>query len=225
MNDIQTNDALFKSIGLSTQRDQKPDDKKIGQQQFLELMVAQIRNQDPFKPLENGEFLTQIAQFSQVSGIQDLQNSFSQFANSLGSNQALQASALVGRTVYIPGEVATLTPGENFSGVASLPQSTTNLTVSIYDAAGALVKNIDLGERNAGTVSFNWDGTDESGQAAPAGPYKIVATANIDGKNTTLGTLVSDKVESVTIGKAGQGTILNLSSLGSVGLNDIYEIR
>ena len=87
MNDIQSTD-VFSSLGLATSRDLQKDKNTLGQEQFLELMVAQVRNQDPFKPLENGEFLSQIAQFSQVSGIQDLQNSFSQFANSLGSNQA-----------------------------------------------------------------------------------------------------------------------------------------
>ena len=225
MNDIQSTDAVFKNLGISTQRDQEPKKEELGQEQFLELMIAQVRNQDPFKPLENGEFLGQIAQFSQVSGIQELNNSFAQFANSLGSNQALQASALVGRDVFIPGDVAALTPGENFSGVAALPQSTSSLSISIYDTAGSIVRTIDMGSQGEGTVPFEWDGTDDAGQGVPAGPYRVVANATINGDNVAVGTLVSDTVESVTIGQSGQGTILNLASLGSVGLADIYEIR
>ncbi len=224
MNDIQSTD-VFSSLGLATSRDLQKDKNTLGQEQFLELMVAQVRNQDPFKPLENGEFLSQIAQFSQVSGIQDLQNSFSQFANSLGSNQALQASALVGREVFIPGDVAVLTPGENFSGVVAVPETTTNLSVSVYDISGSLVKTIPLGTNDAGTVAFNWDGTNEAGQGVPAGPYQIVANAVINGDTVAVGTLVSDKVDSVTIGSAGQGTVLNLSSLGSVSLADVREIK
>lgn len=224
MNDIQSTD-VFSSLGLATSQDLQKDKNTLGQEQFLELMVAQVRNQDPFKPLENGEFLSQIAQFSQVSGIQDLQNSFSQFANSLGSNQALQASALVGRDVFIPGDIATLTPGESFDGVVAIPEPASDVSVSIYDPSGQLVKTIQLGASPAGTATFSWDGTDEAGQGVPAGPYRVEANANINGDSVTIGTLVSDTVESVTISRNGQGTVLNLSSLGSVGLADVYEIR
>jgi len=225
MNDIQSSDAIFKNLGLATQRDQAPKDDSLGQEQFLELMVAQVRNQDPFKPLENGEFLSQIAQFSQVSGIQELQNSFSQFANSLGSNQALQASALVGREVFVPGDTAVYNPGQAFNGVVELSQSTSDLTVSVVNSAGETVRTVPMGTQQAGSFAFNWDGSTDAGSPAPAGVYKVVAEANIDGEKVAVGTLVADKVDSVTIGRAGQGTILNLSSLGSVGLADVREIR
>jgi hypothetical protein len=83
---------------------------KLGQEQFLKLMITQLNNQDPFKPLESGEFLGQLAQFGTVSGIQDLQQSFQGLAGSMQSNQALQAAGLVGRSVYVPAQEAWLPP-------------------------------------------------------------------------------------------------------------------
>ena len=76
-----------------------PIKKKLGQQDFLRLMVAQIQNQDPMQPQMNGEFLSQLAQFSTNDGVAKMQESLQQMATSLQSNQALQASALVGRKV------------------------------------------------------------------------------------------------------------------------------
>ncbi len=227
MNSVN-NDAL-QSLGLSTNRNNidKANEGKneLGQEQFLELMTAQIRNQDPFKPLENGEFLSQIAQFSTVSGIQDLQNSFSSFAGSISSNQALQASALVGRSVLVNSDVSVLQPGGKVEGGINLPSSSSQVNVEFYNLAGELVKNLSLGAQGTGTAQFSWDGFTDNGQPAPAGVYRMVANAAIDGENITLGTLVKDNVESVILGRPGEGTTLNLSSLGATNFNRVEEIR
>jgi len=223
------NTDTLQNLGLSTNRDNvnkaAENSNDIGQQQFLELMVAQIRNQDPFEPLENGEFLSQIAQFSTVSGIQDLQDSFSSFAGSISSNQALQASALVGRSVAVNSDVAVLKAGSNIEGALGLPSNSTNVKVEFFNTAGELVRSVPLGEKNAGLVDFSWDGRDASGNAAPTGAYRIVATANIDGEEVALGTLVKDNVESVILGRPGEGTTLNLSALGATDFNRVEEIR
>src|SRR3569832_2993970 len=77
---------------------------KLGQSDFLKLMTSQLRNQDPMQPMDIGAFLGQIAQFSQVSGIQDMQASVKQLVDTLSSNQAMQASSQVGKTVVAPAE-------------------------------------------------------------------------------------------------------------------------
>ena len=221
-------DAL-QSVGLASNRENvnraAEGSNELGQQQFLELMVAQIRNQDPFEPLENGEFLAQIAQFSTVSGIQGLQDSFSSFAGSLSSNQALQASALVGRSVQINSEIGVLQPGGNINGAIGLPSDSTAVKVEFFNSAGELVRELPLGPNKGGLVEFNWDGLDDSGKAAPTAAYRIVATANIDGEDVALGTLVKDSVESVILGRPGEGITLNLSALGATDFNRVEEIR
>jgi len=223
------NNDTLQSLGLATNRDNanktNEESNELGQEQFLELMTAQIRNQDPFEPLDNGEFLSQIAQFSTVTGIQGLQDSFSSFAGSISSNQALQASALVGRSVLVNSENAVLQPGGKVEGGINLPGSSSQVNVEFYNLAGELVKDLSLGPQNAGTAQFNWDGFADNGQPAPAGIYRIVANASIDGENVTLATLIKDNVESVILGRPGEGTTLNLSSLGATDFNRVEEIR
>jgi len=84
----------------------------LGLNDFFKLMVTQLKNQDPMKPLENGEFLSQIAQFGTVSGIDKLNKTFEGLAANLTSGQAIQAGNLIGREVLVPGGVAALAPGQ-----------------------------------------------------------------------------------------------------------------
>ena len=223
------NNEALQSLGLTANRDSvnkaNEANKELGQEQFLELMTAQIRNQDPFKPLENGEFLSQIAQFSTVTGIQELQDSFSSFAGSISSNQALQASALVGRSVLVNSDASILQPAGKVEGAINLPTSSSEVNVEFYNAAGELVKQLPLGPQSQGIAQFTWDGFGSNGTRAPAGVYRIVANAAIDGETVALGTLVKDNVESVILGRPGEGTTLNLSSLGPTDFNRVEEIR
>ncbi len=119
VNDINSG-AAIQELGLGRSTETNKDRNKLGQAEFLELMVAQLKNQDPFKPLENGDFIAQMAQFSAVSGMDKLQSSFDTLAGSLQSNQALQASTLVGRSVLVPASQAPLSPQGNIRGVLDL---------------------------------------------------------------------------------------------------------
>jgi flagellar basal-body rod modification protein FlgD len=227
MSTINT-DAL-QNLGIASNRENankaNAESKELGQQQFLELMVAQVRNQDPFEPMENGEFLSQIAQFSTVNGIQDLQESFSSLAGSLSSNQALQASALVGRSVMVNSDAGVLQPGGTLNGAIGLPTDTSEVKVQFYNTAGELVRELPLGAQQQGIVEFSWNGLADDGSQAPASAYRIVASAKIDGEDVALGTLVKDNVESVILGRPGEGTVLNLSALGATDFNRVEEIR
>lgn len=199
---------------------------RLGQEDFFKLLITQLRNQDPLRPLASGEFLSQIAQFSTVAGIQDLQRSFVQLAGSLYSNQALQASALVGRTVYVPGpEVALADDGSGVSGRIELAASATGLSVGIYDSAGQLVRRLALGPQPAGTIAFHWDGLTEAGTPAAAGRYRIKAEALIAGQSVAVDSLVAARVESVTLARAGQEITLNLAGLGPVDFAQVRQIQ
>lgn len=200
------------------------DRKSLGQEQFFELMVAQLQNQDPLKPLESNEFLSQVAQFSAVSGIEDMRSSMVDLANSMQSNQALQASMLVGREVLVPGNVATLIPGESYEGVVELAVSSPQVNLNVFDSAGQIVRQISLGAQQAGPVRFSWDGLTETGQAAPAGIYSVRANAVVDGQTEAMGTLIQTRVDSVTLGTQPGGLTLNLKDIGPVSFNDVREL-
>lgn len=218
--------TAINELGLGAQASKptkSPD--KLGQTEFLDLMVTQLKNQDPFKPMENGNFIAQMAQFSSVTGLAELQQSFDKLATSLQSNQALQASSLVGRTVMVPSAVGTLLPGGSIRGGVELPASSGAVGINIQDASGQIVRRLELGPQAAGEATFNWDGIGNDGLPAPAGRYFVSADAGIGGDTVALETFMSAAVGSVTLGQGGQGLTLNLTDGNVVDFSSVKEIQ
>jgi flagellar basal-body rod modification protein FlgD len=196
--------------------------KDLGKNEFLNLLVAQLNNQNPLEPQGNGEFIAQLAQFSSLEGIQQLNSSVSSMMSSFQSSQALQASSLVGRKVIVPSEKAVVDTSESFKASTVLPVSSSNVYVNVYDNSGSLVTRINLGEQAAGNVSFIWDGKDSSGNVAPPGTYKFEAQATYGSETKGLYTMLPANVDSVTLG--GNELMLNLAGLGSVPLSQVQVI-
>jgi len=147
----------------------------LGGTDFLTLMLAQLQNQDPTSPVDSNTFLTQLAQLSEVQGITSLNTNFSTLSNSLTSNQALQASSLLGHQAMVNSSTATLAAGATVTGAVNVPQTTSQVTLSISDSSGALVSQINLGAQSAGLANFSWNGTMGNGSQAPAGTYTLTA--------------------------------------------------
>lgn len=221
MTTIDPKNSVVEGLGLTPPKRTASD--KLGQEQFLQLMIAQLKNQDPMKPMENGEFLGQMAQFGTVSGIQDLQKTMSDMAGALTSNQALMASSLVGRAVLVPGNRVPYAPGVPVMAAAELPQAASDMRVSIVDGSGQVVRQMVLGPQNAGLVKFSWDGLNDAGAAAAPGTYTVRADAVLDGKATAMATSVVARVDSVSLGGT-QGVQLNLWDGTTVPLANVKEI-
>lgn len=218
----------YKSLGLATTdtgSSSATQKQSLGQDEFLKLLTTQLTHQDPTKPMDNTAFLGQMAQFSTVSGIQDLQASFEDFASSVSSGQALQAASLVGRHVSAPGSEALLSAGGSVSGDFDLPSSSANVKVKIIDpSTGDTVKELNLGEQAPGTINFEWDGSDSDGNLADPGVYKVEASASIDGTNTVLATNIQSQVQSVTMGTGSSSLKVNLVGLDSIKFSQIKQI-
>ena len=218
-----TIDSSYQAAGLTGAPEAERRDQ-LGQKDFLKLMTAQLANQDPFKPMESGEFMTQIAQFSSVQGIQDLQKSFGSFADSMVSNQSLQSASLVGRNVLAPADVGVLTE-EGLSGAFGLPSSASEVTVNVYNSAGELVKRLSLGAKDAGLGEYRWDGTTDSGEPALPGVYDIEVEAMIGGETEQVAHFAQAHVDSVVFGRVGEEPQVNLAGLGSLPVSRLHEIR
>jgi flagellar basal-body rod modification protein FlgD len=217
----------FNSLGLATTSNSTaPQKQTLGQDEFLKLLTTQMTHQDPMKPMDNGEFLGQMAQFSTVSGIQDLQASFKDFASSISSDQALQAASLVGRYVSAPSQQALLSAGGSVQGDFDLTSSSPAVNLKIINPqTGETVRDISMGPQSSGNTPFVWDGMDNNGQFANPGVYKIQASAEIDGVNTALATNIDSQVQSVTMGSGSStGLQVNLNGLGPVQFNKIKQI-
>lgn len=196
--------------------------KELGKNEFLNLLVAQLNNQNPLEPQGNGEFIAQLAQFSQVEGIEKLNSSMGSLLSGYQSSQALQASSLVGRKVIVPTDKAVVDTSESFKASLVLPTSSSNVYVNVYDNAGTVVSRVNMGEQAAGNVSFIWDGKDASGNLLPPGTYKFEAQATYEGETEGLYTMLPANVDSVVLG--GSELMLNLAGLGSVPLSQVQVI-
>jgi flagellar basal-body rod modification protein FlgD len=173
--------------------------------------------------MESGDFLSQIAQFSTVEGIGDLNDAFAGLSQSLVSNQALQATNLVGREVLAPTGVAALSQGGNIRGNVELPAASGEVVVNVYDQAGQVIRRLELGSQAAGPVAFQWDGLKNDGQFASPGSYFISAEASIDGQFESVETLLASEVRSVTLSNSG-GLLLDLDGIGSLDFSEVRQI-
>lgn len=223
MNSIQDN-RVFEELGVA-QAPKTSSTKTLGQEDFLKLMTAQMQNQDPFKPMENGEFIAQMAQFSTVTGITELRDSFRELAGSLYSNQAFQAASMVGREVLVPNGRGELSHEGTLKGAVELPHAVSNLNIGIYDLSGRLVRTVELGRQPEGMAEFSWDGLTEEGEWAPAGSYAIRAEGVEGGTNTAYDVLIAAQVNSVSLPKSGGELTLDVEGLGLVDLSQVRQIR
>jgi flagellar basal-body rod modification protein FlgD len=197
----------------------------LGGTDFLTLMLAQLKNQDPTSPVDSNEFLSQLASLSEVQGINQLNTSFSTLSNSMVSSQALQASSLLGHKVLAASSTGTLAAaGAALSGAVSVPQTTSQVTLNISNSAGVLVKSINLGAQTTGLADFTWNGQASDGSAAPAGTYTLSAQVAGAASGTAVTTLVSGTVDSVTMGAGTTGLTLNVDGLGSVPFSSVQQI-
>jgi flagellar basal-body rod modification protein FlgD len=201
----------------------RPTDE-LGQEAFLKLMLTQLKNQDPFEPLESGEFLGQIAQFSTVSGIQELQAIMTGVSSSITSDRSLRAASLLGRSVLVESAEGYLDLEEGLNGAVELQQSAESVLVEILDLSGARVGSVELGASASGLNSFSFNGIGSSGAELPAGRYRIRATAMAGGKSVSLQTLVSQRVAGVQITPGETDLTLDLAGGGSVVLGNVRRI-
>lgn len=200
---------------------------EMGKDEFMKLLIAQLENQDPLEPTDNTEFIAQMAQFSSLEGITNLNNTVNQFATSLQSTQALQASTLVGRSVQVLSDVALLEEGKEISGTLDLKESSGDVFVAVYASNGEYLGDIGLGSQQAGQVSFNWNGLDTDGEPFPPGAYQFRAYANNNGSNQSVELYLPQKVNSVALNAGVRGEILlNLNGYSEpVSLSQVKVIN
>lgn len=219
---INANASITDRYALPEQK--RTATKELGKNQFLELMVAQLKHQDPLNPVQNEAFVAQLAQFSSLEGIQNLNKSMDTVATTMASNQALQASLLVGRSVHVENQTAAFSGDKSVQGLANLPGSTDQFRVSVLDRSGQIVRQMDLGAQSAGEVKFGWDGRNNQGQLQASGVYEFRVEALQDGKNTRLTTWLPANVDSVTLDPVA-GMQLNLAGIGARTLTAVKQIN
>ncbi|GGY66337.1 flagellar hook assembly protein FlgD [Marinobacter zhanjiangensis] len=196
----------------------------LGKNEFMELMIAQLKNQNPLEPKGNGEFIADLAQFSSLEEMQSLNSSVDSVVGEFRSTQALQASAMVGKSVLAPANFGILDQSGQMQGAVNVPSSTGGLRINIENASGEMVRQLDLGQAAAGQQEFTWDGKDGNGNALPPGKYYVAAQGSYPDGNEQLQTMMSANVDSVSLGQGGSIT-LNLAGMGSLPLSEVQQIN
>jgi flagellar basal-body rod modification protein FlgD len=154
----------------------------MDQNDFLRLMTTQLTTQDPFNPVDNTQMVAQMAQFSQVAGIAEMNRSLQTIATSLGSNRLSDAASWIGHSMLVESEVATPLRDGTYAGEFDLANAAEQVTVSFLDENGALVHSQTLGPQAAGSNSFSWDGKNEAGESVAGGPLRLVVNATVGGQ-------------------------------------------
>lgn len=197
---------------------------QMGQEDFYALLTTQLSMQDPLNPTTNEDMIAQMTQFTMADGITALGSKMDQLTASMTSNQALEASSLVGRNVLLNSPTA-FSDGNGFKGQVPIPTSTQNVLVEVSSPTGGSVV-IPYGNQAAGMMDFEWDGKDANGNPWPPGPYEIKVTGLPNGATEaeSFSVLSYGNVSSVTLGQNGTGLELNIQGLGAIKLSDILAV-
>ena len=191
------------------------------QNQFLTLLVTQMKNQDPLNPMDNAQVTSQLAQLSTVTGINQLNAAVATLSSNMIAGQNLQAANMIGHGVIAPGSAISLSSGKSIYGV-DLAQGADKVDVAIKDASGATIKTISLGSTEAGLSQLTWDGSTDKGGVAPDGQYTFAVTATTAGKAVDATALSFGLVSSVT--SSAQGVKLSVANIGDISMSDVKKI-
>jgi flagellar basal-body rod modification protein FlgD len=195
----------------------------LGINDFLELMSTQLQNQDPTKPLDSSEFVSQLAQFGSVSGIQQMNTTLQTLSDSMRASQTLTGVSMVGHEVLATSDTANLTAGSSITGAVTVPGGASSVTLQVEDSSGAVVRQVAISP-TAGQQGFTWDGLSDSGAQLASGKYTLKVTASVGGAGQSLATSVIGTVSSVSIDTSTNAVTLNTPELGPVAMSSVQQV-
>ncbi len=206
----------------STESSQTTSDKELGKDTFLTLLVAQMENQDPLDPMEGTEFTAQLAQYSSLEQLYNVNDNLITISDGQTGLSNYSALNFMGKEIYVDGNDLTLEQGSATSGGFAI-DSDADCTVNILDANGQQVRSLLLEDLTAGTHGFDWDGLDESGNALTDGAYTFeVKAVGEDGETLSVDTYTSGTVDRVSL--EDDTPMLYVGDI-SVTISDVKEIR
>jgi flagellar basal-body rod modification protein FlgD len=198
------------------------------QDQFLNLLVTQLNNQDPLNPMDNSQMTSQLAQISTVQGITDLKSIVSSISGQIDVSQSMAAVSMIGKKVLVPGDAVKMDTDATGARVVTpigidLQADAADVKMTISDSSGRVVRSIDLGKQSSGILTPAWDGKDDSGNAMPDGSYTIGVTA-VDGNGAavTADALTYGQVQNVAY--TTNGVRLDLGLTGQFSMLDIRQV-
>ncbi|AOE40890.1 flagellar basal-body rod modification protein FlgD [Pantoea agglomerans] len=192
------------------------------QNQFLTMLVTQLKNQDPTNPMDNSQLTTQLAQINTLSGIEKLNTTLGSISGQISTSQSLQSSTLIGHGVMVNGGQVLVGNGTTTPFGVELASASTGTSATIKDASGTVIDTVDLGALSAGVHTFSWDGKLTDGSVAPDGKYSVAIAASNGNAQLVAQPLNYAYVNGVST--ANNTTKLDLGTMGSATLDDVRQI-
>ena len=222
----QSLSAILNKLGInSSEKSNVPKAKdQLGQEDFLKLMTTQLQNQDPFAPMENGEFIAQMAQFSTVTGITSMDESLKNVAAKLGETRIATAANMLGHSVLVPGKIARADDDGSVNGVIDLPSASTNVNVVFKSQNGEIIDTINLGNQSSGLVGFAWHGAPKD-MIENDEPIFVEAYANSGKGMEGVSSSIFAEVLSSSAGDGDSGVMLDVRDYGTISANEVIKFR
>jgi len=192
------------------------------QKNFLTLLVAQIKNQDPTDPLKNTELTSQLAQINTASGIEKLNNTANKLSHQIQKNQNIQLSSLIGHHVMIHNKKIVHTKDTPTKFGIELIGNATSVQIQITDKNKKVLYIKNIKDTEAGIYNFFWDGKDLDNKSVMTGKYDISVIAKNEDQNVPVNTLSEALVNSVIL--SSNDPVIDLGTEGNVIFSEIYEI-
>ena len=222
----QSLQRILDKIGVKSANEKKEEVNKstLGQEDFLKLMTTQLQNQDPFAPMENGDFIAQMAQFSTVTGITEMSNNMKALNDKIDSFRIATASQYLGHSVLVPGQVASPDDNGEIHGVVDLPGYSNDVGLTFTSPSGEIVHTMNLGSNEKGLVGFSWVDIPEDIRKDKT-RLTIQAYAGNGEASDGLTTAVYNKVIAASAPKNTEDVILETKDYGEISASDAIKFK
>jgi flagellar basal-body rod modification protein FlgD len=195
------------------------NNKALGKDAFLTMLVAQMKNQDPMNPIENTEFTAQLAQFSSLEQMFNVNENLKNIQMTQSSLNNMQSVSIIGKEIKAEGNSIKLSADTPADINYKLSSAAREVRINIYDSRGELVRTVSISSQDAGEHSFAWDGKDGSGNSLSDGTYSFMISAKDPaGTEISVTPLIRGQVTGISLDNGN--TLLSVGgqrvSLGSV---------
>lgn len=198
--------------------------EEMGKQDFLTLFTAQLQNQNPLEPVKNEAFVAQLAQFSQLEALTNMQSSLDTFVTAMSGERMLNSASLIGKKVAISDSLTQLTQGGTIDASIDLPEGAAGIQINVHDARGNLVQELIAGPQMPGTTPVQWDGKDAMGNPAPAGLYRLTAQAVINGNTSKVAVNALSTVKSIVTNPSDGSVSVEVDGGKIILLTDVKRV-
>lgn len=202
----------------------KKTNEDMGKQEFLTLFTAQLQNQNPLEPVKNEAFVAQLAQFSQLEALTNMQGSLDSFVSSMSAERMLGSASLIGKKVAVTDTPTQLDSGASMDASIDLPMGASGVQLSVFDSQGRLVQELTAGPQTPGTTPLTWNGKDAADNPVPSGLYRLSAKAVVNGQTTDVPVSTLSTVRAIATNPADGSVNVEVDGGRTMLLSDVRRV-